>query len=66
MAIFKSCKDCHAPKRYPGCHDKCLDYLNEKAEYDVRKAIADEKRQRDYDLYAQRSWAVGKALRHKR
>ena len=33
MAI-KCCKGCVAPKRYPGCHDRCPEYLAEKAEYD--------------------------------
>jgi hypothetical protein len=33
-----SCKDCVAPKRHPGCHDKCLEYQEQKAKNDEIKA----------------------------
>ena len=36
MARF-SCKDCTAPKRHPGCHDKCPEYLEQKAKYEEIK-----------------------------
>ena len=32
-----SCKDCVAPKRHPGCHDKCPEYQEQKAKYDEIK-----------------------------
>lgn len=33
------CIDCHPPKRYPGCHDKCTEkYIPWKAREDARKA----------------------------
>jgi hypothetical protein len=32
------CRNCVAPKRYPGCHGVCQEYLGEKAEYENRKA----------------------------
>lgn len=32
------CKDCVAPKRYPGCHSKCSEYQKERAAYDTKKA----------------------------
>ena len=66
MAIIKCCMDCVAPKRYPGCHDRCPEYLKEKAEYERLKAKADKIRRVDFSLYTQRSKAVRKALRHKR
>ena len=28
---IKCCKDCVAPKRYPGCHGICPEYIYEKA-----------------------------------
>lgn len=28
---IKCCKDCVAPKRHPGCHGVCPEYLYEKA-----------------------------------
>ena len=36
--MITSCKGCVAPKRYPGCHAVCPEYLKEKAEYESRKA----------------------------
>lgn len=37
MAI-KSCKSCVAPKRHPGCHDHCPEYITDKTAYEKRKA----------------------------
>ena len=34
--IIRCCKGCVAPKRYPGCHDHCSEYISERAEYDKR------------------------------
>lgn len=34
------CKDCVAPKRYPGCHSVCKEYISWKAEHDEVKARA--------------------------
>ena len=31
---IKCCNGCVPPKRHPGCHGKCPEYLAEKAEYD--------------------------------
>ena len=39
MAI-KCCKDCVPPTRYPGCHDKCEQYIKEKAKWEEEKAKA--------------------------
>ena len=63
---IKSCKDCIAPKRYPGCHDVCPEYIHEKALWEEeKKAIREERRIRS-ELYEQRFEGVQKALRHKR
>lgn len=35
--VFKACKNCQ--ERYPGCHDHCERYKEERAEYDRLKAI---------------------------
>ena len=32
------CKGCVAPKRYPGCHCHCPEYIKEQAVYEVKKA----------------------------
>ncbi len=34
---IECCHYCVAPKRYPGCHGKCPEYLAEKAAYEKRK-----------------------------
>lgn len=31
------CKDCVAPKRRPGCHGSCPEYLVQKAEHDKER-----------------------------
>ena len=43
MAI-KCCYGCFTPKRHPGCHSKCPEYIAEKAEHNRQKAIADRER----------------------
>ena len=32
-----TCQECVAPKRYPGCHDKCEEYQAWKKEHDALK-----------------------------
>lgn len=41
---FNACRNCVAPKRHPGCHANCPEYLQEKAEYDIKKAVADKQK----------------------
>jgi hypothetical protein len=31
------CKGCEAPKRYPGCHDKCPGYIDWNSRHLIRK-----------------------------
>ena len=38
------CFDCVAPKRHPGCHAHCPEYIAERAKYDFEKAIRDQKK----------------------
>ena len=40
MTIY-SCKGCTPPKRHPGCHAVCPEYLAEKEQHDKEKAIID-------------------------
>lgn len=35
---IKCCRGCVAPKRYPGCHDHCKEYKDERAQLDADKA----------------------------
>lgn len=55
---IKCCKDCVAPKRHPGCHGVCPEYLYEKALWEEHRRFS--------ELYEQRSEGVRKALKHRR
>ena len=47
----KCCKNCVPPKRQPGCHGHCEEYLSEKKELDkIREKLAREQRYKD-DYY---------------
>ena len=65
MAI-KCCNGCVPPKRHPGCHGHCPEYLAEKAEYDRLKAAYDEKQKIDSAIYSNRSVKVNNAMRRRR
>ena len=60
MSLIFCCRGCIAPKRYPGCHDHCPEYLTQKAEHEERKAVADEQKRISNGLYDQRSTALAK------
>lgn len=66
MMKIKCCKDCVAPKRYPGCHSVCPEYIHEKALWEEEKKIIREEHRRFGELYKQRSEGVRKALKHRR
>lgn len=57
------CKECVAPKRYPGCHGVCQEYLGQKAIYDKRKAELDEERRISQAIYGERGKKVYNALK---
>lgn len=61
--LFECCHQCHPPKRNPGCHSDCPEYLKDKAEYDKRKAAADKKRKAKNGLTAQRAAGVNRAMK---
>lgn len=65
MAAF-ACKGCVAPKRYPGCHGSCPDYLADRAEYDRLKAIYDREQRVIGEIYSSRSEKVYKAMKDRR
>lgn len=44
------CKECVAPKRYPGCHAKCEAYIQWKEEWDALKDK--ERKQKQMDDWA--------------
>lgn len=63
---INSCKECKPPKRYPGCHDHCQEYLAQKAEHDKCKAEEYKKRQTSYGITIERTAAVAKAMKGRR
>ena len=60
MAI-KCCLGCVAPKRYPGCHGHCPEYIAEKEKYDKENGIADQKRAIADGLTSQTVTGISKA-----
>jgi hypothetical protein len=62
MAIH-SCKGCVAPKRYPGCHSVCPEYIEQKAEHDRIKAEHDQKNAVSVGIYGDRAKKVYNALK---
>lgn len=38
MGYYECCHYCVAPKRYPGCSDKCPEYKEAKAKHEADKA----------------------------
>lgn len=66
MAIIKCCKDCHAPKRYPGCHDKCPEYQKDKAIHDELKEKEFKRKQIESGICSQQAEGIYKALRHRK
>lgn len=50
MSKIECCKHCVPPKRYPGCHSKCEEYLRERAEWDAMKETEWKNRLRDYTI----------------
>ena len=64
MAV-KCCYGCVAPKRYPGCHDHCPEYIAARAEHDRLKEIHDRERNTRSAIYRSRSEKVYRAMRER-
>lgn len=45
MIFFECCYKCVPPKRYPGCHASCKEYLDERKRHDA--VVALQKKERD-------------------
>lgn len=65
MAI-KCCNGCVAPKRYPGCHDRCPDYIEEKAKHNEEKAAAYKKKAIEDGLNSQAISGVDRAKKKRK
>lgn len=59
--MISCCKDCVAPKRRPGCHGTCPEYLTEKAEHEKERLERQKAQQIAYDLRHQ--FVRGKAIK---
>lgn len=66
MGRINCCRYCVAPKRYPGCHDHCAEYAEEKAENDRLRELDAKKRYINNGIYEQRTRSVVKAVKHRR
>lgn len=66
MSIITCCKGCVAPKRYPGCHSHCEEYIEQKQEWNKVKAIADRKKMVESGLDSQKMNRISKAEKKRR
>lgn len=60
------CKGCVAPKRHPGCHGSCSDYIREKAEHDALMEEDYKRRHLNQNLADQKYAAITRATKKKR
>ena len=63
---IKCCSGCVAPKRHPGCHGSCPEYIQEKSGHDAKMAEEYKRRHLNQNLNEQRYAAINKAVRNKR
>ena len=62
---IKCCRGCVAPKRYPGCHDRCSEYRKEKAEYEAEKAKFEKQKAIEDGLNSQTIEGVNRAKKYR-
>ena len=65
MAI-RCCKGCVPPKRYPGCHDHCPEYIEAKKKHDAERELISKADRTRHDIYSQRCDSVRRARRKKK
>ena len=64
--MIRCCYGCVPPKRYPGCHAVCEEYIGENEKHLEEKERRQKEQARMGELYDQRTKAVRKAMRRKR
>ena len=64
--MIRFCYGCVPPKRYPGCHDHCKQYLEEKAVDDAAKAEMDRQRRIRDGLIQEKYAGLKKAYKAQR
>lgn len=52
MGNDSPCHGCVAPKRYPGCHDKCKEYKKWKADEQVKKNVEQKRKKEEDAIFA--------------
>lgn len=62
--MIKCCHGCVAPKRYPGCHDHCPDYILEKFINDLELEERNKENAKFRGIYEQRDQAIRRARRN--
>lgn len=63
---MKCCHGCIPPKRHPGCHDHCPEYIAEKEAHEKRKAELDREKRISAEIYINRGNKVAKVMRKRR
>ena len=64
--MFECCQPCKPPDRYPGCHDHCKKYIEQKAINDAQNEAIRKKNAISYGITTQRTAGVTKALKKRR
>ena len=63
---IKCCLGCVAPKRHPGCHDHCPEYIKEKNKYNEERAAAYKKKLIEDGLNTQTFTGITKATKKRK
>lgn len=63
---FECCLNCCPPKRHPGCHGSCPEYMGQKAMHDEQKAASDRKKFIKQRLQSQMYDGVHKAYKRRK
>lgn len=64
--MINCCYGCVAPKRFPGCHGTCPEYLAEKEEHDRIKAKNDRERDITGAIIGDQMRKVYRAMKNRR
>ena len=64
--VITCCRGCVAPKRHPGCHSSCQEYIVQKAEHERLKKKYDEKNRISNAIEMDRAKRVYNAMKNRR
>lgn len=60
------CNDCKAPKRFPGCHGICHEYIKQKTIHDQEREAKQREKNIQHGLNSQVARAKQRAIKRKR